>query len=118
MPAGIYNMKVEQGVTFVQNMTWKIDSNAVNLSGYTARMNVRTSRSGRVPANILVLAITSDDAITLGGVAGTIRIDLSATQTSNIAAGTYAYDLELESAGEEVTRLLSGTFTVSPEVTY
>ena len=94
-------MKVEQGVTFVQNMTWKIDSNAVNLSGYTARMNVRTSRSGRVPANILVLAITSDDAITLGG-----------------AAGTYAYDLELESAGGEVTRLLSGTFTVSPEVTY
>ena len=69
-------MKVEQGVTFVQNMTWKIDSNAVNLSGYTARMNVRTSRSGRVPANILVLAITSDDAITLGGAAGTIRIDL------------------------------------------
>ena len=111
-------MKVEQGVTFVQNMTWKIDSNAVNLSGYTARMNVRTSRSGRVPANILVLAITSDDAITLGGAAGTIRIDLSATQTSNIAAGTYAYDLELESPGEEVTRLLSGTFTVSPEVTY
>ena len=118
MPAGLYNMKVEQGVTFVQNMTWKIDSNAVNLSGYTARMNVRTSRSGRVPANILVLAITSDDAVTLGGAAGTIRIDLSATQTSNIAAGTYAYDLELESAGEEVTRLLSGTFTVSPEVTY
>jgi hypothetical protein len=118
MPAGIYNMKVEQGVTFSQNMTWKIDSNVVNLSGYTARMNVRTSRSGRVPANILILALTSGDGITLGGAAGTIRIDLSATQTSNISAGTYAYDLELESAGEEVTRLLSGTFTVSPEVTY
>jgi len=118
MPAGNYNMKVEQGVTFSQNMTWKIDGNPVNLSGYTARMNVRTSRSGRVPANILVLALTSENGITLGGVAGTIRIDLSATQTSNIAAGTYAYDLELESAGEEVTRLLSGTFNVSPEVTY
>jgi hypothetical protein len=118
MPAGSYNMKIEQGVTFSQNMTWKIDGNAVNLSGYTARMNVRTNRSGRVPANILILALTSDDAITLGGAAGTIRIGLSATQTSNVSAGTYAYDLELESAGGEVTRLLSGTFTVSPEVTY
>jgi hypothetical protein len=82
-------------------------------------MNVRTNRDrSRSCQYTCFLALTSEDAITLGGAAGTIRIDLSATQTSNIAAGTYAYDLELESAGGEVTRLLSGTFTVSPEVTY
>jgi len=41
MSAGIHNIKVEQGATFSQTFMWKISSNAVNLTGYSARLKVR-----------------------------------------------------------------------------
>jgi hypothetical protein len=118
MPAGIHHITVEKGATFTQTMTWKIDSNVVNLTGYTARLKVRTDGRTRTPAHILISSLTSTSGITLGGAAGTIRLDLSASQTTSLSPGKYSYDLELESAGGVVTRLVQGNFTVEDEVTY
>jgi hypothetical protein len=55
--------------------------------------------------------------ITLGGVAGTIVINITAAQTTALTAGNYVYDLELTSGGGVVTRILEGSFVVTPEVT-
>lgn len=119
MSAGVHHFKVEKGATFSRTFTWKINSNLVNLSGYTARMKVRDN-SRRAPGTNQILSLTSaaGGGITLGGEAGTIIITLSATLTSSLAPGKYTYDLELESGSGEVTRLIKGPFSVLAEDTY
>ena len=55
--------------------------------------------------------------ITLGGAAGTITLDQTATQTTALAIGSCVYDLELVSGANVVTRLLQGELIISAEVT-
>lgn len=63
-----------------------------------------------------VISLTNGSGITLGGSAGTIALLVSASTMAGISAGTYVYDLELDS-GTVVTRLMQGKFTVQAEVT-
>jgi hypothetical protein len=117
MSAGIHHISIEQGATFTQVMTWKISDAAVNLTGYTARLKARSTVGSRtIPTMSLTSAVGGN--ITLGGVAGTITISLSATETTALNPGKYTYDLELQSSGGVVTRLLKGNLTVVAEVTY
>lgn len=118
MSAGIHNIKAEKGATFSQVFTWKINSNEVNLTGFTARMKVRDPKRAPSVNQILSLTSAAGGGITLGGSAGTITVTIPATTTDNIVAGKYVYDLELESSSNVVTRLLKGSFTVYDEVTY
>lgn len=109
---GTYNITAYQGATFNFVATWTIGASPVNLEGYTARMQVRRT----VDDTDAVLSLTNLSGITLGGEAGTIAVEVSANEMENISGARYVYDLELDS-GEEVTRLLQGTFTVQAEVT-
>ena len=112
--AGTHNFICEQGATFTREITW-LDSEGVpvNLTNYTARMQVRATASS---ASTLLSLTSSGGDITLGGTAGTITIAISATATAAVAAGCYVYDLELVD-GATVYRLLQGDFTVDAEVT-
>lgn len=113
MAAASYDIFCEQGATLSLALTYRdSDGDLVNLTGYTARLQVRES----VNAASTLVSLTSSSGITLGGSAGTIQITLSATTTAGLPKGTYVYDLELVSGGT-VTRLLKGKFTVDPEVT-
>ena len=106
---------MDQGATFSRAITWQ-DSQAVpvNLTGYTARMQVRDE----VDSASAALSLTTENSrISLGGTAGTITLLVSATDTAAVAAGEYIYDLELVSGAGTVTRLIQGCFTVDGEVT-
>jgi hypothetical protein len=96
-------------------VTWKDSAGtAINLTGYSARMQVRETYS----STSTIVSLTNGSGITLGGAAGTIAIAISATTTAALTAPfSGVYDLELVSAGGVVTRLLQGAATVSPEVT-
>jgi hypothetical protein len=111
--AGSYNFTIEQGATFNLLMTWKIDNVAVNLTGYTARLQARID----VDETDTILSLTTGAGITLGGAAGTITLDQTATQTAVLPKGEYVYDLELQTSGGTVTRLLQGELNISAEVT-
>jgi hypothetical protein len=111
--AGEYNFTIEQGATFNLLMTWKIDNVAVNLTGYTARLQARID----VDETDTILSLTTGAGITLGGAAGTISLDQTATQTALLPKGEYVYDLDLQSSGGIVTRLLQGELNISAEVT-
>jgi hypothetical protein len=113
MAAGKYNIKVEQGTTFILDFTIKTGSTPWNLTNYTARMQVRTS----VNATTTLLSITNSDYITLGGSLGTVAISVPASLTDDLIAGRHVYDFELVSSGGQVWRVLEGKFSVSPEVT-
>ena len=111
--AGEYNFTIEQGATFNLLMTWRIDNVAVNLTGYIARLQARID----VGETDTILSLTTGAGITLGGAAGTISLDQTATQTALLPKGEYVYDLELQSSGGIVTRLLQGELNISAEVT-
>lgn len=115
MPAAVYNITIEQGATLRLSFIWKdSDEDPINLTGYSARMQVRRTAS----STDALLSLSSDDGqITLGGEAGTIDVVGSADLTKNMKAKCGVYDIELESSGGVVTRLIQGDVTISPEVT-
>jgi len=109
------NLTIYQGATWTQAVTWRSGATraVVDVSGYSARMQLRTSATA---ASSAIELTTANGRITLGGVNGRISLLLSATETAALAAGEYVYDLELF-AGTVVTRVLQGTVTVVAEVT-
>lgn len=113
MTPGKYNLICPQGATFSKQLTWKIDDVAVDLTTYSARMQVREKHS----STSTIVSLTSDAGdITLGGTEGTILIEIDADTTAGFIAKDYVYDLELISSST-VTRLVEGKFIVTPEVT-
>ena len=114
MSATTYDILIEQGATYSQVITYKEAGVAVNLTGYTARMQVRATLES---ASTLVELTTANSRITLGGSAGTITLTISATDTAALTAGRGVYDLELVSGSGIVTQLLQGVATISRNVT-
>lgn len=115
MAAGTYDFLIEQGATFTATITWRdVNDVPVNLTGYTARMQIRPSEAS---ATVTLELTTANARITLGGSAGTISLNVTATDTALLGAGAYVYDLELISGSAVVTRLLQGAATIDAEVT-
>lgn len=84
----------------------------VDLTGATARMQIRAGLGGAV-----LLELTTEN----GGLAitgpGTLTRTLSATETAALTWTDGVYDLEVEYADGTVQRYLQGAVTVSREVT-
>ncbi len=112
MSTGKYNITANQGETFKLDFTISTDNVAWDLTTYSARMQVRTSAG----ASTTLLSLVSPTDITLGG-SGTVSIVVDAETMAALISGRFVYDLEVESAGGEVTRILEGKFTVRAEVT-
>lgn len=113
--AGKLNLVIEQGTTFNPVLTYSDSgNNPIDLTGFTARMQIRASRTAAAFIHELT---TGNGGITLGGVAGTIALLISDTDTAAFTFKTAVYDLELISAGGIVTRLLEGSVTLSKEAT-
>ena len=114
MTPGSLDFLMPKGSTFSRTLTWKVSGSAVNLTNYTARMQARTSH---ISGTAVLTLTTENGKITLGGAAGTITLNLTATETAAITQQSLAYDLELVSAGGVVTRLVEGQIVLTPEVT-
>lgn len=112
MAAGTYTIHADQGATLPLHFTWLEPGGGdpIDLTGYTVRMQVR--RTALHPQPVLVIS----PYLTLGGEAGTITGAVPAEVMASLPAGEYRYDLEVESGGGEVRRLLKGAFIVDPEV--
>lgn len=105
----------EQGASFRRKLTLKQDDGAlIDLSGYSARMQVRASLES---ATALIELTTANSRIEIQGPEGVVILKLSPSETAGLAAGTYVYDLELVSGTGDVQRLLEGRFVVSRNVT-
>jgi hypothetical protein len=113
MIPGKYNMVCPQGTTFSKQLTFTIDSVPVDLTTYTARMQVREKYTS---TSAIITITTENGGISLGGEDGTIDLYVSDSNTSHIVAKEYVYDLELVSSSN-VYRLIQGKFIVTPEVT-
>lgn len=83
------------------------------LAGYSARMSIKDKTGGTE-----LLSLTTENLrILIDDATKTIKLDLDAADTANIAWKKGVYDLELVSPGGVVTALLYGSVTVTPEIT-
>ena len=126
MAAGKYTFIIEQGATTDFELVWK-DSNGsrVDLSDYTARMQIRSDygSTGTLHANLTSTLQDDGTGINMSGSngstpvqSGSLGIFISAASSSVFNFDEARYDLELVS-GSYVTRLLEGKVKLSKEVT-
>lgn len=125
MPAGKYSFVIEQGSTTTFEIQYKDNTNTpINLSGYGARMQVRSD----VNSSTILLTLSSSlqpdgTGLNMSGSNGTtpvqsgsIGLYISAATSSNLNFGEAVYDLEIHS-GNVVYRILEGCVKLSKEVT-
>lgn len=111
MAAAKKSLTIEQGATLVENWTWMADGYPVDLTGYTADAQVRQHPT----SSTILLDLVS--YITLGGVAGTIALEVPDEITAPLVFSMPAYwDLNL-SVGGKITRLLAGRVYLKEGVT-
>lgn len=125
MRAGTYNFTCEQGATFTRLIELEepdlvADPTGetfvpLNISGYTARMQVRRTVDS---ANTLVTLTTENGGLTVNpsDEENQILISMSDSVTASISTSG-VYDLEIESPDGTVSRILQGAVNLSPEVT-
>lgn len=119
MPAATFNFidkyRIEQGVYREQPFVWK-DSNgvAVNLTGYTARMQLRRS----VSADEVYLSLTTvNGGIVIDPLVGKVTVIFKETDTQGVTWAGGVYDLELVDSTGKPMRFIEGEFELSKEVT-
>jgi len=104
------DIDIYQGDTYVHQLSLKDSANAViNISSRTYAGQLRKRRSSDTITATFTTEITD-------GANGVVVFSLAANLTSNIASGTYVYDFQ-ETNGNAVTTLLTGSVTVTAEVT-
>ena len=93
MAAGYHHFIIEQGATFKHTLTLKDSADAlINLTGYSAEMDLRKNQDDSSEVATLTVA---NNRITMGGSAGTIVLEISATDTSALLVGDGVYDIDL-----------------------
>lgn len=114
MSAGSYKITVDQGSTWSIRITvTNSDGTLMALAGYTARMQVRKAIDATA---VDVELTTANGRITLNSTTSQLTLTLTAAETAALTRSG-VYDLEIVSAGGQVTRLLEGAFVLKPNVT-
>jgi hypothetical protein len=103
------NLVIDQGSTFATDLTLTDENGDVmNLNGYTANSQIRKWYTSSNPAAVFGTSINL--------ASGVITLTLSTNETSNLVAGRYVYDVEITD-GSDVSRIVEGIVTVTPQVT-
>lgn len=104
------NISIYQGDTYVHNVTINdSNGNPIDIGGRSYSGQIRRSPGATDVVATFTATITN-------GAAGTVQFSLPANISSNMGAGVYYYDFQ-ETNGIVVLTLMTGTATVTPEVT-
>jgi hypothetical protein len=90
---------------------------ATNLSGCTLRMKIKTDFTSNNGTTIANLTSTTGGITILSATDGTAMIAMPASQTSNLTAGNYVYDLKLIATTGAVEYEIRGGATILQSVT-
>lgn len=109
--AAYAELTLDQGTTFTSTLDLaEDDGTPINITGKTFKCNLKKSYySSKTVANLNITVISA--------VNGNIKITLDSANTANIKPGRYLYDLKMTTtATGEVSRVLEGIITVTPQV--
>ena len=111
MAAANYDLTIDQGSTFVIDITVKESGSVKDLTGYSARAQMRSTKTAATVAASFSCSIP----IPTNGI---VKMELPATTSSAMQAGLFFYDLEIHTAGDAIVkRLIEGKVTLNQEVT-
>jgi hypothetical protein len=86
----------------------------INLTGFTARMQVRS----KIDSTTVIVELTTENGyIVIDNTTKTITLNIPATVTAAFTFATAVYSLEILSGGGKVTPFCEGTITLVKEVT-
>ena len=102
------NLIIDQGTDYSTTiMLTDVDDNQVSLTGFTANAQMRKTYTS---SNSAAFTVTLNESL------GEVILSLTDTQTANIVAGRYVYDVVLTS-NNITSRVIEGIVTVTPRVT-
>lgn len=104
-------LTVDQGTSF-ENVLDLLndDGTPYNLTGCSLSGQLRKSYySSNAAANLIISVINAAN--------GNANITMNSATTTNITAGRYLYDIKLTDANNNVTRIVEGILTITPQVT-
>ena len=114
-PAVEVDLLIEQGTDYAQSLRRRDAAGAlIDLSGFTARMQVRQSVSSTI---VLLNLTTENGGLVINGVAGELTIVIRDDQTIGVSWRRGRYDIELISPLGRISRLAFGRVELSREVT-
>ena len=117
--AQVEKLAIDQGATFRKTFLYTTSLTSlvpVDLTSYSARMQMRSSPTAAVAGVSLTSTPTASGQLIMGGSLGTIQVYITDVATAALSGGG-VYDLEIISPLGDVTRLVQGTYAVSPNVT-
>lgn len=114
--SGKVDLVIEKGATYRKLFQLKDKSKVpIDLTGYIGRMHIRTSAAS---STILLELTTENGRMTITPLEGKVELYISKTDTTAITTkGNAVYDLELESSGGEVLKMIRGTISFIEEIT-
>jgi len=102
------NLVVDQGTTFTTSITFNDETgNTINFSTYSGSAQMRKHFTSSNSTSFAVSLASN----------GVVTLSLTANQTGNLVAGRYVYDLEVTDQSNQISRLIEGIVTVTPNVT-
>ena len=110
MAAGTYNFTIEQGATFTRLLTLKENASVMNLAGYSAASQMRSTHDSSTVVGTISASVTNASA-------GQLTLSMTASATGSIEEGIYVYDVEITASSGAVNRILQGRVTLTPQVT-
>lgn len=103
------NLVVDQGTTYSTSIDVIDDyGNLIDLTGYSAAAMMRKHYASSNATSFVTVVNVSTSQVTLS---------LTANTTANLIAGRYVYDCELTDANNNISRLVEGIVTITPQVT-
>lgn len=113
--AGQKNFEVDQNATFTFVVEYKdSDGNAIDLTGASAKMQVRDTKGG----NKLAVTLSSIEGnILIDGSEGKLTIKMTPTQTNKLFYPKSSYDIMVIDSNGNKIKLLEGFMTLSRSVT-
>ena len=84
-------------------------NNAINLTGYVPKAQLKSAYTARAPKDFTCTVTNA--------AAGTVRIFLPSTVTTDLLPGSYIWDFQITDTGGNTRTYLAGDVTVYNEVT-
>ena len=113
--AGRWDPEFRNNADWIRTLTYEDPAGTpVDLTGYSAKMQLRTSKSS--PTVVFELSTVIGN-IVLGGALGTIELTITETELAAIEECSGSYDLLLTDAGGIICALLEGMWTLEKGTT-
>lgn len=110
--ANHWDFAIEQGSTFVRTLTITRNGRTLDLTGYRALWQFRPS----IQSQTVIIQLTNVSGLTLGGVAGTILMLITASATDAITSYAGVHELRLTDATGAILPRLRGRFWLVPKI--